>query len=356
MKYAIVLGTRPEIIKMSPIIRFLEKEDKDFFILHSNQHYSKELDQVFFEELNIPLPKYNLGVGSASHAVMTAKILEGVEGVLSEEKTNVVLVQGDTNTVMAAALAASKMGVKVGHVEAGLRSYDRNMPEEINRVIADHISDYLFAPTEKSAEILKKEAIPENKIFTVGNTIVDAVLQNRKLAKNKSHILEKMKLKSDKYILLTLHRPSNVDNKDVFEKIVAGLEKVVSKLEIPIIFPVHPRTKSRMQDLGISLPPGVKATSPVGFLDFLQLENNAKLILTDSGGIQEEACILGVPAVTIRENTERPETVEAGANVLAGTDPDKILQSALTMSEKKCDWDNPLGDGKAAERIIKIIG
>ncbi|MCD6455426.1 MAG: UDP-N-acetylglucosamine 2-epimerase (non-hydrolyzing), partial [Methanophagales archaeon] len=326
MKISIILGTRPEIIKMSPVIRECAKRRLDYFILHTGQHYSYNLDKIFFEELELPVAKYNLDVGSGTHAEETGEMLMGIEKVLKEEKPDVVLVEGDTNTVLAGALAASKLHIKVGHVEAGLRSYDRNMPEEINRVLADHISDYLFAPTVKARENLLREGIEEDKIFVTGNTIVDAVFQNLEIARRKVDILEKLNLNSEGYFLVTAHRQENVDIKERLKGILDGLELVYNKFNFPIIYPVHPRTKKKIREFGLEVPKGVELIEPFGFLEFLQLEANAKLVLTDSGGVQEETCILKVPCVTLRGNTERPETLEVGSNVLAGTNQNNILE------------------------------
>jgi UDP-N-acetylglucosamine 2-epimerase (non-hydrolysing) len=293
---AIILGTRPEIIKMSPVIRECEKEEID-----------------------------------------------------------VVMVEGDTNTVLAGVLAASKLHLKFGHVEAGLRSYDRNMPEEINRVLADHVSDYLFAPTEKAKGNLLREGIEEDKIFVTGNTIVDAVYQNLEIAKRKVDVLKKRNLSPKKYFLVTAHRQENVDNKKRLEGLLEGLELVQNEFNFPIIYPIHPRAEKRIKEFRLEVPNGVKLIEPLGFLDFLQLDATAKLVLTDSGGVQEEACILKVPCVTLRDNTERPETLEVGSNVLVGVNQDKILEGVKTMLNRERNWKNPFGDGKAGEKIIKVI-
>ena len=353
-KIAVIVGTRPEIIKMAPVIRELENKGENYFILHTGQHYSYNLDSVFFEQLRLPRAKYNLEAGSGSHAEQTARILIGVENILQMEKPDVVLVEGDTNSVFAGALAATKLHIKVGHVEAGLRSYDRQMPEEVNRILADHCSDYLFAPTPKAKEILLHEGISENKIFLTGNTIVDAVYQNLELAKRQNAILNTLHLNAHEYFLVTLHRQENVDNSSKFASILEGLDMVAAEFHLPVIYPIHPRSRKMMTEFRLK-PRNLKLIEPVDFLDFLQLENNARLILTDSGGVQEEACILNVPCVTLRDNTERPETIEVGANILAGTSADKILECVKIMLSRENNWTNPFGDGKAGERIIKII-
>ena len=350
---AVVLGTRPEIVKMSPIIRECEARNLDYFILHSGQHYSYDMDRAFFEDLELPEPRYNLDVGSGTQAVQTAKIMTGIEDILMKESPDIILVQGDTNTVMAGALAAAKLHIRVGHIEAGLRSFDRTMPEEINRVVADHISDYLFAPTETARRYLHREGIEENKICVTGNTIVDAVFQNREISEKKTDILDTLGLEPREYFLVTAHRQENVDNPDTLRSIIAGLEAVHREYSLPIIFPMHPRTRKRVERFGIPLD-GISVVNPVGFLEFLQLESNARLVLTDSGGVQEETCILGVPCVTLRENTERPETIEVGGNVLAGTGADEILRAAGRMLARFGTWENPYGDGMAGRMIVTI--
>jgi UDP-N-acetylglucosamine 2-epimerase (non-hydrolysing) len=282
-------------------------------------------------------------------------MLTQLEDILIEEKPNVIFVQGDTNTVMAGALAASKLGVKIAHIEAGLRSYDRTMPEEINRIVTDHISDYLFPPTPKAAKILLEEGIDRSKIFEVGNTIVDAVYQNLDIAKDKINVLKNLKLEKGKYFLLTMHRPSNVDSKENLESIIKALAEIAKEYQLPIIFPIHPRTKKQLDLFKMALPKGVREINPVGFLEMLQLERNAKLVLTDSGGIQEEACILKVPSVTLRENTERPETVEVGASMLAGHDQEKIIEYSNIMITRKPVWENPFGNGDTGKNILDIL-
>lgn len=355
MKIVIVLGTRPEIIKMSPIIRELKKMSIDFIILHTGQHYSYNMDEVFFEQLKLPQANYNLKIGSGTHAEQTGKMLIGIEKILYDEKPDVILVEGDTNTVLAGALAASKLLIKVGHVEAGLRSYDGTMPEEINRVLVDHISEYLFAPTEAAKRNLLREGINEKKIFVTGNTIVDAVYQNLELAKN-NDIISKLQIGDNGYFLVTIHRQENVDNVERLKNIIKGLELVSEKFHKVIIYPMHPRTKKRLQQYDVGIDDHrIRIIDPMGYLAFLELESKADLILTDSGGVQEEACILKVPCVTLRDNTERPETIEVGANVLAGTNPQSIVEKASIMISKERNWINPFGDGRASERIVKII-
>lgn len=351
---SLVLGTRPEIIKLSPLIRVCERKHIPFSILHTGQHYSYEMDRIFFEELELPKPDFSLDVGSGLHGEQTGKILAGAERVFNEHRPDIVLVQGDTNTVLAGALAAVKLHIPVGHVEAGLRSFDRKMPEEINRIVADHVGEYLFAPTETAAGNLHHEGINEKKIFVTGNTVVDAVKENLRIAQKEAKILGHLGLKEKQYILVTAHRAENVDVKERLNGILQGLVSVHEKTGIPVIFPVHPRTEKMMREFGI-FAPGINIIQPVGYLEFLILEASAALLLTDSGGIQEEGCVLNVPCVTLRDSTERPETLEVGSNVLAGTDPRVILENALDMIDRDRSWKNPFGDGKAAMRIVDII-
>lgn len=354
MKICIILGTRPEIIKMSPVIRACEREKLDYFILHTGQHYSYIMDRVFFEQLELPEAKYNLDVGSGKHGEQTGKILSGVEPVLQKERPDVVLVEGDTNTVLAGAIAATKLHIKVGHVEAGLRSYDRKMPEEINRVLTDHCSDYLFAPTETAREILLGEGIQDTKVFDTGNTVVDAVFQNLELAKDRNNALNDLHLEPRNYFLVTAHRQENVDVRKRFEGIIKGLELVVNEFGLPVVYPIHPRARKMMNHFGLKSN-GIEFIEPVDYLSFLQLESKAKLVLTDSGGVQEEACILKIPCVTLRNNTERPETLEVGSNILAGTTPEKILECTRLIIDRNNEWENPFGDGNAGKRIVEIL-
>jgi UDP-N-acetylglucosamine 2-epimerase (non-hydrolysing) len=278
-----------------------------------------------------------------------------MEKILIKERPDIALVEGDTNTVLAGALAASKLGIKVGHIEAGLRSYFNEMPEETNRILADHCSDFLFAPTKETRRILLKEGITSNKIFVVGNTATDAVYRNLILSDKKSKILKKLKLRKNNYLLVTTHRQENVDKKERLTNIMVGLEMIGRKFNLPIIYSLHPRAAKMIEKFGLSTPAGVEIIEPVGFLDFLQLEANARLILTDSGGVQEEACILKVPCVTLRDNTERPETIAVGANVLAGVNPEKIVSAAKKMFNKTRKWRNPFGNGRSGEKILNII-
>lgn len=355
MEIAIILGTRPEIIKMSPIINELDNRGSDYFVLHTGQHYSYEMDKKFFEDLELSKPKYNLNVGSQEYGKQIGMMVREIMEVLKKEKPDVVIVQGDTNSVLAGAQAANKLGIKIAHHEAGLRSHDLTMLEETNRIITDHVSDYLFAPTKDALKNLIEEGIDINKTLLSGNTVVDAALYNLELADKKVDIFKKLKLEKNNYILATAHRAENVDREKRLQDILKGLELVGQYFNLPIIYPIHPRTVNNIKKFGLRIPAGVRLSEPLGYLEFLQLEASAKLIITDSGGLQEEACIFKVPCVTIRENTERPETIKAGINVLAGTDPEKILQCAKYMLESEKEWTNPFGDGFAGKRIVDFL-
>ncbi|KKQ71359.1 MAG: UDP-N-acetylglucosamine 2-epimerase [Candidatus Shapirobacteria bacterium GW2011_GWE1_38_92] len=352
-KICLILGTRPEIIKLSPIIRELQRKKHGYFIIHTNQHYSSNMDEIFFKELNLPQPKHNLNIGSGTHGDTTGRMLQSIESVLLKENPTWVIVQGDTNTVLAGALAASKLQIKIGHVEAGLRSYDRTMPEEINRILTDHMSDLLFCPTQKQANILLKEGIDKNKIKVTGNTIVDAVYQNINLIKNHFKFNHYQK---ENYFLLTTHRPSNVDNKKNLQSIIEAINQISQKYKVKTYFPVHPRTKKQLELFKIKLDPKFfNILEPVGYLEMLALQKNAKLIFTDSGGIQEEACILQVPSITLRENTERPETIEVGASILTGPNKQKIISATAKQLKCKRNWPNPFGTKDSSLRIMNLI-
>jgi UDP-N-acetylglucosamine 2-epimerase (non-hydrolysing) len=339
---------------MSPLIREFERTSLDYFILHTGQHYSFDMDSIFFEELELPEPKYNLNIGSDSHARQTGRIMAGIEEILDREQPRIVLVQGDTNTVLAGALTAAKKLIKIGHVEAGLRSFDRAMPEEINRIVADHLSEYLFAPTSMAKENLLREGIDDNKIYVTGNTIVDSIYQNLEIARKKSNALEYLGLKKDGYFLVTAHRQENVDSMEKLKNILKGLELLQDEVALPILFPMHPRTRKMIREFGYDAR-GVDIIEPLGFLDFIRVEASAKLVLTDSGGVQEETCILRVPCVTLRDNTERPETLEVGSNMLVGTQPDRMLAGVKKMLSRSRDWINPLGDGRSSEKILNAL-
>jgi len=352
---AIVLGTRPEIIKMSPVVRECQRRELDFLIIHTEQHHKFAMDRVFFEDLELPEPQYRLGIGQGAHGVQTGRLLQSIEEVLLARSPDAVLVQGDTNTVLAGALAAAKLHIPVGHVEAGLRSYDRRMPEELNRILADHAADLLFAPTGQARDILLSEGIDAGKVHVTGNTIVDAVQQNLTIAQSRNQPLTAHSLTAGSYIVVTAHRPENVDHGENLRSLLASVAAVRRETGLEIIYPLHPRTESKLKQFGLPVPEEIRIIEPLGFLDFLQLEAQAALILTDSGGIQEEACILQVPCVTLRDSTERPETVAVGANVLAGILPQGVLRGVRDMLGKDRSWPNPFGDGHSAGRIVDIV-
>lgn len=352
---AVILGTRPEIIKMSALIRLLESKGRDYFVLHTGQHYSYDMDEKFFKDLELPAPRYKFArdrsLGPNMHEKLVSWMEKNIREALGKEKPKAVLVQGDTDTVLAGARAAAALGgIAIGHVEAGLRSYDNEMPEERNRIAADRLSHFLFAPTESAKKNLLGEKLP-GRIVVTGNTIVDALHGNLELAQKKAGTAPK------NYALLTLHRPESVDNKERLAAILKALETLVQKKAVAkIIFPVHPRTRQRLDEFGLALGAHIQAVEPpMGFLDFIRHEKNADVILTDSGGVQEEACILKVPCVTLRTTTERPETVEAGANVVAGYDTARIVSLALEMMKKPKSWKNPFGDGHASEKILEAL-
>jgi UDP-N-acetylglucosamine 2-epimerase (non-hydrolysing) len=352
---AIVLGTRPEIIKLAPVIHACEKYGIQYTVIHTGQHYSENLDSVFFEQLELPEPEYNLQVGSAQHGEQTGEMLIGVEQALNEVSPTTVLVQGDTNSVLAGSIAASKLDVTLGHVEAGLRSFDREMPEETNRVVADHVSDLLFAPTEESKENLLSEGIPPARITVTGNTVVDALDHTSTVARAESSVIQDLGLANRDFFLLTLHREENVDNAERFEALLFSASRAADKHDVPVIYPIHPRARNRLEEFDIDPPEPIQLTEPQEYFDFLRLEDQALVILSDSGGVQEEACILGTPCVTLRDTTERPETVSVGANVLAEHDPASIISSVDEMVNKPEDWTNPFGDGTAGETIVKEV-
>jgi UDP-N-acetylglucosamine 2-epimerase (non-hydrolysing) len=319
------------------------------------------MDRQFFEDLGLTQPRYHLEEvrNYSSHAAQTAEMMKGIEEALFTERPEFVLVCGDANTNLSGALTARKLGLKVGHVEAGLRSHDWRMPEEHNRVIMDHICELLFPPTEGARENLIREHV-RGRIFVTGNTVADAVVQHMEIANQKSDILSRLNLPEKGFFLLTMHREENVDNEQNLEKAIAAIELVASRYPgVPIIFPIHPRTTKRLSQSNLMDRIGrinaLMMIEPVGYLDFLVLISRASLILTDSGGIQEEACILKTPCVTLRENTERPESVTAGANILAGLAPEAILSAVNDMVHNKSDWTSPFGDGKASERIVNVV-
>lgn len=356
MKLAIIIGTRPEIIKMAPVIRACRQIGVDFFILHTGQHYSPNMDKVFFDELLLPAPKYNLGIGNQPHRKQVGLMVREIAKVYEAEKPDIAVVEGDTISVLSGSLAAKNLCIKIAHHEAGLRSHDPRMIEETNRVTTDHISDFLFAPTQEAAKNLMEEGCDAKDIFVSGNTIVDAVLDHKEIAAEKSGILRKLALEKQKYFVFTAHRSETVDKKETCLLLMDCLKKVASEFpEYRIVYPVHPRTLKMLENFDLKIPPEISLTEPLPYLDFIQLQSNAKLIITDSGGIQEEACILRVPCVTIRENTERSETVAGGMNILTGLDAEKLAAAVRGMLDKDINWTNPFGEYGVGERIVKSL-
>lgn len=347
-----VLGTRPEIIKLAPVIRACETAGIEYDVLHTGQHYSDRLDGVFFETLELPPPDHNLGVGSSTHAEQTGEMVRRVGEVVREVDPESVLVQGDTNSALAGGLVASKLDTTLGHVEAGLRSYDRDMPEEINRVLVDHAADLLFAPTDDAAANLRGEGIPDRRVAVTGNTVVDAVQRHARLALEKSDVLGDLGLEGGSFALMTAHRPANVDDPARFAGLLDGVAEYAGVADVPVVYPIHPRSEKRLAEHDLSVPDRVQCVEPLDYLDFLRLEQAAQVVFTDSGGVQEETCVLGTPCVTVRESTERPETLAVGSNVLADPTPNSIVGSAFDVRSGPDDWQAPFGDGDAAARIL----
>jgi len=352
MKIVTVVGARPQFIKCAPVSRELRKEHEEILV-HTGQHYDPEMSDVFFDELEIPRPDYNLGVGSGSHGEQTGEILAGVEDVLLKEKPDLVLVYGDTNSTLAGALAAAKLHIVVAHVEAGLRSFDRMMPEEINRVVTDHLSDLLFCPTQTSVKNLAAEGIT-NGIHLVGDVMADALGVNREIAEKKSRILEILGLVEKQYCVLTVHRASNTDSRQN----LASILMAVGEAGVPVVFPVHPRTRKYLQEYGLvaNMPEMIHLIEPVGYLDMIRLMGSALKILTDSGGMQKEAYMLGVPCITLRENTEWVETLSGKWNVIVGTSKNSIKSAILSDFPRKRHIDlYPLGASQHIREIINLI-
>jgi UDP-N-acetylglucosamine 2-epimerase (non-hydrolysing) len=359
LKIVNIVGARPNLVKIAPLMREMRKHsDLAPVLVHTGQHYDEKLSDIFFRQMGIPAPDVNLDVGSGSHAWQTAEILKNIEPVLTEQKPDLVLVVGDVNSTIAVSLAAVKIGIPVAHVEAGLRSFDRTMPEEINRILTDAIASYLFVTEEDAIANLLKEGRPRESIFLVGNVMIDALRQFLPIAQQ-SKIGEELGMLDGRdfhpFAVLTLHRPSNVDSPQTLEKLLAALDAVAE--QVPVIFPIHPRTQQRLKDSSARHHPRLRLIPPVGYLDFLCLLSRARLVLTDSGGIQEETTALGVPCLTLRENTERPVTITEGTNQLVGQDPQRIIAAAReTLSGKaKAGRVPPLWDGRAAVRIVEIL-
>lgn len=351
MKIVTVIGARPQFIKAATISLVFSKRPVSEVLLHTGQHYDQNMSEVFFQELGIPEPRYNLGINAASHGSMTGRMLEQIEKILLKEKPDYVLIYGDTNSTLAGALAASKLHIPVAHVEAGLRSFNRKMPEEINRVLTDHISDLLFAPTHAGVKNLKAEGV-SNGVYHTGDVMYDAALLFGKISDAKSKILEKLQVEAKHYYLATVHRAENTDNPERLKSILNALLFLNEK--IPVVLPLHPRTAKIIDQLNLKKKAeSLCLTSPLSYLDMVALENNTKAIITDSGGVQKEAYYHGVPCITLRDETEWTETVDAGWNSIVGSDVDQILQ-AVNHAKKGMPI-TEYGDGNASEKIVEIL-
>lgn len=348
MKIVSIVGARPQFIKAAPVSKLVRKEFSEILV-HTGQHYDQNMSPIFFKELSIPKPDYNLGIGSGFHGEQTGKMLIEIEKVLMIEKPNIVLVYGDTNSTAAGSLAGAKLRIPVVHVEAGLRSFNSKMPEEINRVIADHLSDLLFCPTQTAVNNLGKEGITKG-VYNVGDVMYDSLIFYKKLAGQKSKILQTLGLKPKSYLFATVHRPENTDKKSNLQNIF----RAFGESNENIILPIHPRTNKMLEQFKIKIPQSVKIIEPLGYLDSLQLQANAKKILTDSGGIQKEAYILGVPSITLRSETEWIETVEDGWNTLVGSNKKEILKKIKSFSPNGRRKDI-FGDGEAAQQIVSVL-
>ena len=361
MKICIVLSTRPEIIKLAPLIEAFTKKKINFFLVNTNQHYSKNMSKVFFDFFKIKYPKYNINANSSKEGDFFAKAVSGVERILYKEKPNFLIIQGDTNTALAGCFAASVYNrrqdkkINIVHVEAGLRSFDNNMPEEINRKLIDQMSNTLFVPTKFDLENLKSEDIMlDKKIFITGNTISDIVKNYLPLIK-KNNILEMFQIFKKEYFLLTLHRPESVDDASKFKKLILNINKIGKKFNIQFLFPVHPRTEKIIKKIEVKQFKNIIFSKPLNFLDFLTIMNNSKIIFTDSGGIQEESSLLGVPCITLRNSTERQLSVIKKCNILTGYDYKKIFKAVMYFNKNKIKAQKIFGDGKVSDRILNTL-
>ena len=356
-KVIVVAGARPNFIKISPLIKEISKDNNfNCLLCHTGQHFDHSMSEIFFKDLGIPPPDYNLGVSGGTHAQQSACIMLEFEKVLVKEQPDLIIVVGDVNSTMSCSLVASKLNIKVAHIEAGLRSKDSSMPEEINRIITDSISDYLFVSEKSGLENLSSEGISDSKVFFVGNIMIDSLIQNMEKI-NKSEISNTLNLSKNKYILATFHRPSNVDEKENLQKLISLLNRLSEHRDI--IFPIHPRTKSNLDkfNLIIDICPRIKLINPIGYIDFQSLIKKAEFIITDSGGIQEETSFLSVPCLTMRDNTERPVTVSEGTNILVGTNISDAYNSASKIFEGDIKKGKipELWDGRTSRRIINVL-
>lgn len=369
MKIAIILGTRPEIIKMAPVVWACRKLDVPFVLVHTGQHYSPNMDSKFIRDMELGSPRYNLRLGGLPFRKQIGLFSRGLEPILGREKPDVVIVQGDTTSVAAGTIAARRLGIRCAHLEAGLRSHDPSMPEENIRIFADHLADILLAPTTLAVKNLRTEGIPRERIHLTGNTIVDAL----RFHQRRTHawdgdprvgrgrlilpILHRLKLDKKRYFVATMHRAENTDNRERLECVLEALRALHAEYpDYDIVYPVHPRARLRIKEYGLHMPTSVTAIEPISYFNMLDLVRHARLVLTDSGGLQEECCILKVPAVTLRDNTERPETVKAGVNILSpGLRPKGIIRNVEKMMNRKFHWINPYGDGHSGERIVRLL-
>jgi UDP-N-acetylglucosamine 2-epimerase (non-hydrolysing) len=354
MRIAYVVGARPNFVKMAPVISELRRRLPDGYhtLIHTGQHYDRLMSDIFLEELGVPAPDHMLGVGSASHAVQTARVMERIQPVLIEERPDLVIVPGDVNSTLAATLVAIKLGIPVAHLESGLRSFDRTMPEEINRIVADEFSEYLFLHSDEAIENLHAEGIADERMHFVGNTMIDSLVAMEERFRN-ANTATSLGMHPGDYLLVTLHRPALVDG-PLLADVVARLDDV-SK-DLPVLFPVHPRTRKMMDAMSLKPDPAVQLTEPVSYLEFLSLEADARAVLTDSGGVQEETTYLDIPCFTLRENTERPVTVRAGTNTLLGLEPERIDHILPALAHPKTVVEPPpLWDGHAAKRVATVV-
>lgn len=351
MKIASIIGVRPQFVKASVVSKELRKQHNEILI-HTGQHYDYQMNKIFFDQLRLPEPEYHLNIGSGSHGHQTGEMLGKIEDVLIKERPDIVLTYGDTNSTIAGALAAAKLHIKTAHIESGLRSFDRSMPEEINRILTDHCSDLLFCPTQNAVDNLKMEGIREN-VYLTGDVMVDSLLLNKEIAKKESNILNELDLRLGKYLVATIHRASNTDDKKNLTNIVEALLNI----DEDVVFPLHPRTEKFLKQYGLyeKLKDNVILSSPLGFFDFIQLMSNSRMVLTDSGGVQKEAYVLKVPCITLRNNTEWIETIEDGWNVLVGADKEMIVRMVNELAPSLDMHKDRYGCGDASRKIAELI-
>jgi UDP-N-acetylglucosamine 2-epimerase (non-hydrolysing) len=355
MRITYIIGARPNFVKMAPVVSELRRRlpEARHVLIHTGQHYDRLMSDIFLEELGVPAPDHMLDVGSASHAVQTARVMERIEPVLENERPDIVLVPGDVNSTLAATLVAVKLGIKVAHLESGLRSFDRTMPEEINRIVADEFSQYLFLHSDEAVANLRAEGIADKRMHFVGNTMIDSLVAMEERFRN-ADTASALGVRPHDYLLVTLHRPALVDG-PLLAEVIARLDDV--SRELPVVFPVHPRTHKMIERMGLETAPDVRLIGPVPYLEFLSLEAEARAVLTDSGGVQEETTYLGVPCFTLRDNTERPVTVRAGTNTLLGLAPERIAEitAALAHNGRPPSAAPPGWDGHASERVADVV-